>query len=128
MPTDSASRTATIAFARRSAEGGVTITYSANNDPARWGFDLLGLSFGAEVARGFPVVQAKTSFPREGYAALLGWAQVVDYAVVRGGIPDERVWVVPDVRPQAREANNGTRSPGRVDDGVAQQLTGLSGA
>ncbi|HTT89404.1 MAG TPA: hypothetical protein VMF65_07585 [Acidimicrobiales bacterium] len=105
MPTDSASRTATMAFALRGAEGRVTITYSVNSDPARWGFNLLGLSFGAEVARGFPVVQAKTSFPREGYAALLGWVQVVDYVVARGGIPDEKVWVVPDVPPQSREAN-----------------------
>ena len=40
-----------------------------------------------------------------GLAALLGWVQVVDYAVVRGGIPDERVWVVPDVPPQAPEAD-----------------------
>jgi hypothetical protein len=57
------------------------------------------------MALGFPVIHASTAFQREGYAALLGWAQVVDYAVVRDGIATERVWVVPDVPPQSRDAN-----------------------
>ena len=127
MPTDSASRTATIAFARRSAEGGVTITYSANNDPARWGFDLLGLSFGAEVARGFPVVQAKTSFPREGYAALLGCPGCRLRSCARRHPRREGVGRAGRAAP-GPGGEQRTRSPGRVDDGVAQQLTGLSGA
>jgi hypothetical protein len=105
VTTDSDSFTSTVRFALRGAEGRVTITYWVNNDPARWGFDLLDPDFEAEVARGFPVIQANVAFPREGYAGLLGWVQVVDYVVRRGGIPEEAVWVVPDVAPQQREAN-----------------------
>ncbi|MGH9171211.1 MAG: hypothetical protein ACRD0Z_10130 [Acidimicrobiales bacterium] len=105
MTIDSTSRIATVDFALRGAEGRVTITYSVNDDPERWGYDLLDLDISIEVARGFPVIQARTAFPREGYAGLLGWVQVVDYVVVRGGIPEETVWCVPDVPPQSRDAN-----------------------
>lgn len=48
-----------------------------NDDPERWGYHLLGLEFAAEVARGFPVVEADVEFAAEGYAAELGWVQVV---------------------------------------------------
>lgn len=50
-------------------------------------------------------MEARVAFAREGYAALLGWVQVVDYEVVRDGVPEEREWVVPDVPPQSRDAN-----------------------
>jgi hypothetical protein len=95
-----------MGFVLRGAEGRVTIEYSLNEDPARWGFDLLDIEFDVEVARGFPVAQARVTFPREGYAGLLGWIQVVDYQVTREGIREERVWVVPDVAPQVREADS----------------------
>lgn len=106
MAADGGSRTAALAFALRGAEGRVTITYGVNNDPARWGFGLLGLAApGAEEARGFPVIQARAAFPREGYAGLLGWVQVVNYVAVRDGVPEETAWVVPDVAPQSQDAN-----------------------
>ncbi len=94
-----------LTFALRGAEGRVTITYGVNSDPARWGFDLLGLDFGVEAARGFPVIRAQVAFPKEGYAGLLGWVQVVEYVVQQDGVPGETEWVVPDVAPQSRDAN-----------------------
>lgn len=50
---------------------------SVNDDPERWGYPLLGLSFPSDVACGFPVVEAEVDFPAEGYGAEFGWVQVV---------------------------------------------------
>lgn len=105
MATGPLSPTAALRFALRDTEGHVTINYSVNDNPQRWGFDLLGLNLAPDAAKGFPVIQAKVAFSREGYAGLLGWVQVVDYTVVRDDVPEELVWVVPDVAPQLRDAN-----------------------
>jgi hypothetical protein len=94
-----------ITFEVRQATGHVEITYVVNEDPARWGFDLLNVDFDINAARGFPVMEARAKLEREGYAALLGWVQVVDYTVTHESGPDETVWVAPDAAPQAREAN-----------------------
>jgi hypothetical protein len=83
----------------------VAISYAANHDPERFGFDLLGLDFPTETARGFPVIKAEATLSREGYAALLGWVQVVDFVVTHNGVAGEPEWVVPDVPPQLRDAN-----------------------
>lgn len=95
-----------LSFTLRDVAGRVEISYQVNDDPARWGYGLLGMDgFDVEAARGFPVTTARTSFPAEGYAGLLGWIQVVDYTVTPAAGPEETVWVVPDVAPQARDAN-----------------------
>jgi hypothetical protein len=92
-------------FALRGAEGRVEITYSVNEDPARWGFHLLGSDFNDNSGRGFPVIQARVRFSAEGYAGCLGWIQIVDYTVRNESGEDEQGWAVPDVPPQARDAN-----------------------
>jgi len=57
--------------------GEVVVSYGENEDPARCGYDLLGLDFPWEVSRGFPVLRADVSYEADGYAAVLGWVQVV---------------------------------------------------
>jgi hypothetical protein len=94
--------TLTISFRLNSLDGRVRVEYGVNEDPMRWGYGLLGLSFPPEVARGFPVVQASVSYPAEGYAAHMGWIQVVRYRVHETG---EETTVV-DVPPQLRETDN----------------------
>jgi hypothetical protein len=94
-----------ITFTLRSTTGHVEITYTVNEDPARWGYDLLNLDFEVNAARGFPVMEARAKYAAEGYAGLLGWVQVVDYTVFHDLGPGETVWVAPDAAPQAREAN-----------------------
>jgi hypothetical protein len=61
----------------RGLDGRVRARLSVNDDPERWGYHLLGLAYASDVARGFPVVEAEVDFPAEGYAAELGWVQVV---------------------------------------------------
>jgi hypothetical protein len=90
-----------LRFRLRDAEGRVTVRYLVNEEPARWGFDRLGLDFDIEVARGFPVVEARVEYAAEGYAASLGWIQGVRYWVDR---QPEPTLVIPDVAPQLRDA------------------------
>lgn len=66
-----------LPFMLRGVRGSVHATLDVNDDPERWGYHLLGLSFPIATARGFPVVWADVEFPAEGYAAELGWIQVV---------------------------------------------------
>ena len=94
-----------ISFSLRGIDGRAEISYTVNEDPARWGYGLLGAGFDMEDSRGFPVMQARARHPAEGYAGLLGWVQVVDYTVFGQAGPEEKTWVGPDVAPQARDAN-----------------------
>jgi hypothetical protein len=90
---------ASFDFQLRGREGRVRVRYEVNEDPVRWGYDLLNLGFDIEVARGFPVVEATVEYPAEGYAAFLGWIQVVRYRV--GEAPEPTVVV--DVAPQLKD-------------------------
>ncbi len=72
------------------------VSYGENDDPPRWGYDLLGLDFAWEVSRGFPVLRADVTYEGDGYAAVLGWVQVVSMSVAGEAAP--RVMV--DVAPQ----------------------------
>jgi hypothetical protein len=76
--------------------GEVLVSYGENEDPASWGYDLLGLDFPWEVSRGFPVLRADVAYEGDGYAAVLGWVQVVWMSVA--GEAKARVMV--DVAPQ----------------------------
>jgi hypothetical protein len=93
MPTVEVSRTP---FELSGQAGEVVVRYGENEDPARWGYDLLGLDFPWEISRGFPVFRADVTYERDGYAAVLGWVQVVWMSVA--GESEPRVMV--DVAPQ----------------------------
>jgi hypothetical protein len=71
-----------------------------NDDPVRWGYDVLQI-YDPELARGFPITRAGVSYPREGYAADLGWVHVVRYEVFDPG-EQERTTVF-DAPPQLLE-------------------------
>lgn len=64
-------------FSMRGRRGSVTVSYGSNDDPGRWGYDLLRLSWPTYLARGLPVFQARVDVPLQGYAAVMGWIQVV---------------------------------------------------
>ena len=66
-----------FSFRLRGAEGGVSVSFQANEDPARWGYGTLGLTWPADIARGLPVIAARTECELDGYAAIMGWIQVV---------------------------------------------------
>jgi|1185.fasta_scaffold24557_2 hypothetical protein len=68
---------ATFPFSLHGREGTVTIAYAANEDPDRWGYGVLGLSWPSTLAHGLPVLEARVSSPLAGYAAVMGWIQVV---------------------------------------------------
>lgn len=90
-----------IPFRMRGLSGEVTVEYGTNDDPLHWGYDVLGM-YAPELAKGFPVVQASvSSYPGHGYAADMGWVQVVRYAVFD---TDESV-IVFDVPPQLSDTD-----------------------
>jgi hypothetical protein len=91
----------TIPFRLNGLEGLVTVEYGVNDDPIGWGYGLLGLAYPPDKAKGFPVVQASIDYPGEGYAAHMGWIQVVRYRVHEAG---EETTVF-DVPPQLSETD-----------------------
>ena len=94
----------TIPFRLRGADGTVSVQYGVNEDPVRWGYAVLELEwFQPELVRGFPVMQATVDHPAEGYAADMGWLQVVRYEVRDPG-EEEHVTVF-DVPPQLAETD-----------------------
>jgi hypothetical protein len=64
-------------FSLRGREGHVTITYQANEDPEHWGYGILKLPWPSSLAKGLPVLKAQVSTSLEGYAAVMGWIQIV---------------------------------------------------
>jgi hypothetical protein len=92
----------TIPFRLRGTDGQITVQYGANEDPVRWGYAVLELDwFRPELVRGFPVIQASVEHPAEGYAADMGWLQVVRYEVRDPG--EEATVTVFDAPPQLAE-------------------------
>jgi hypothetical protein len=64
-------------FTFRGQDGTVTIEFEANDDPERWGYEVLDLPWSSSLAKGLPVIHARVSTPLEGYAAVLAWIQIV---------------------------------------------------
>jgi hypothetical protein len=93
--------TRTLSFHLRGLSGRVQVHYGVNDDPQRWGYDKLGLDFDVDVARGFPVMEARVEYAAQGYAGFLGWIQVVRYQVGEGSEPTV---VAPDVPPQLKDS------------------------
>lgn len=73
--------TTTIPFSLRGVPGEIHVDYGVNEDPVRWGYDVLGPQFTPEAARGFPVIQASVQCARQGYAAEMAWIQIVRYTI-----------------------------------------------
>ena len=55
----------------------VNVSVAVNDDPRSVGCDLLDPSLPSDAARGFPVCRATVDLARDGYAAALGWVQLV---------------------------------------------------
>jgi hypothetical protein len=55
----------------------VSVSFQANEDPQRWGYGTLGLAWPTDLALGLPVLTARTECSLEGYAAVMGWVQIV---------------------------------------------------
>ena len=93
----------TIPFLR-GVDGKVSVLYGVNEDPVYWGYAVLELEwFTPELVRGFPVMQASVEYSAEGYAADMGWLQVVRYTVSDPG--QEGQATVFDVPPQLAETD-----------------------
>jgi hypothetical protein len=91
-----------IPFRLRGADGQVTVRYGVNEDPVRWGYPVLELPWAhPELVRRFPVIEATVEHPAEGYAADMGWLQVVRYESRDPG-EEERMTIF-DVPPQLAE-------------------------
>jgi hypothetical protein len=90
----------TLEFRLRGFHGSVRVLATINDDPARWGYHLLGFdeTF-VEAAHGHPVVHATVDFPAEGYAAELAWIQLVTHT-----IPTQPTRVFCDVAPQMADS------------------------
>jgi hypothetical protein len=88
-----------IPFVARGTSGRALIEYGVNDDPARWGYRLVGLPFDIECARGCPVLEATVDYPALGYAAQLGWIQTIQY-----GVPGAPQVAMVDAPPQMADA------------------------
>ncbi|QIN84763.1 hypothetical protein GBA63_20530 [Rubrobacter tropicus] len=87
-----------LPFALRGLDGLVTVERVVNDDPRRWGYDVLG-RFPADQAEGFPVVRASVGYPAEGYRSAMGWIQLVYH-----GEDPENPEVLVDLPPQHADA------------------------
>ena len=97
-------------FRLRGLDGSVEVQYTRNADPERWGYGLLGLPWPMRLAEGLPVLEATVTYPGDGYAAVMGWIQVVRITVSQASEtlvpgsdkapPGEHAWV--DGPPQLR--------------------------
>jgi hypothetical protein len=69
--------TETFPFTLREGHGTVSVSLQPNDEPERWGFGTLGLPWPVDLAQGLAVLEAKTDCSLDGYAAVMGWIQVV---------------------------------------------------
>src|SRR5262245_6895617 len=83
-------------FRLRGVDGVSRVSRSRNDGPERWAWRLLGLDVPLEHIVGFPVIEASIEYPAEGYAAVMGWVQVVRYEVS----DEPQTVVLADVAPQ----------------------------
>jgi hypothetical protein len=97
-PEESGGRAFTVPFRLRGHAGVVSIAYETNADPARWGFDLIGLPFDARRTIGFPVFDATVRYDARGYRAVMGWIQLVSVRDTKTGEEDTTVDQLPILR------------------------------
>lgn len=66
-----------IGFTLRGLEGHVDVSLRENTDVISVGYDALEPGLPPDYANGYPVCEATVTYPREGYAAVFGWTQLV---------------------------------------------------
>lgn len=66
-----------VPFALRGVAGQVVIDLMRNEDPVGWGCHLLTDELPRDAAESFPVCLARIEHPARGYAAAVGWVQLV---------------------------------------------------
>jgi hypothetical protein len=92
MTIDSPESTTTVEYVLRGRPGRVVIRYGLNDEPSRWGYNLLGIKSLVEGSRGFPVVTAEVETAAEGYAGVMSWIQMVWMKDLDGEGPEELVF------------------------------------
>lgn len=71
-------RQLTLPFSLRGVGGTVKIEAVRNENPSRWGCDIVSPDTGTqETAKGFPVITAEVLHATRGYGAAMGWIQFV---------------------------------------------------
>lgn len=92
-----------IPYLLHSQEGKVHISIDSNNDPIRWGFDVLySGNRPLEGIKGFPVCTAKVHYEGDGYAAVMGWIQFVTFQAEG----EKDFTILLDRSPQLSESNS----------------------
>lgn len=66
-----------IPFRWMDQDGAITVLYTVNENPLRWGYGVLNLPHLLTVAAGFPVVYATVAYPGDGYTSIMAWIQIV---------------------------------------------------
>ncbi len=66
-----------IPFSLRGISGLIAVAVTRNADPGAIGYSLLSGGLPTDAARGFPVCRGTVTYPAEGYAAMVGWTQMV---------------------------------------------------
>jgi hypothetical protein len=89
-----------VPFRWRDLCGSVTVEVRVNDKPRLVGFDLLRLPFDWSLSAGFPVVEASVDYEGRGYAAVMGWIQLIRY----GGGDLEGQFTEVDQPPQLSDA------------------------
>lgn len=74
---DSCVQDLAVPFTLRGEAGTVLVSVEPNTDPLALGCGLLDEEEAAESALGFPVCRARVQYRPEGYAAAMGWIQLV---------------------------------------------------
>ncbi len=64
-------------FVFRGEAGTVTVGFHGNESPERWGYGLLDLPWPTNLAADLPVIEAHVTTELRGYAAVMGWIQLV---------------------------------------------------
>ena len=90
-------------FRLRRVDGSVEVQYGRNDDPERWGYGVLGMPWPMRLAEDLPVLDAAVTYDGDGYAAVMGWIQVVRITVSQASEslvpgsdkapPGEHAWV-----------------------------------
>lgn len=64
-------------FTLRGVSGQIHVSLVVNDDPLRYGCDLLDPDLPPDAAQGYPVCRAEIEHDADGYAAAMGWVQLV---------------------------------------------------